>query len=177
MGRTGDDADDGWELVERAREGDRDAFGELFRRHHAAVFRVARSRVPHTLAEDVAAETFARAWVALPRYKRTGAPFVAWLYAIARNVAADALRRASRTDSHGELDDRAHDPWTGHAEAQALADALATLPEEQRQVIELKYLLGLTNDEVGAALGKKPGAVNAQQWRALRALQRALGSR
>jgi RNA polymerase sigma-70 factor (ECF subfamily) len=173
----GDDTDAGWGLVERARAGDRDAFGELFQRHHAAVFRVVRSRLPDALAEDAAAETFARAWVALPRYKRTGAPFVAWLYGIARNVAADALRRASRTDSQADLTDRAHDPWDRHADEQALAEALAALPEEQRQVIELKYLVGLTNDEVGAALGKKPGAVNAQQWRALRALQRELGSR
>ena len=177
MATTGDDAEDGWALVERARSGDRDAFGELFQRHHAAVFRVARSRLPHSLAEDAAAETFARAWAALPRYKRTGAPFVAWLYGIARNVANDAVRRASRTDGQADLEDRAHDPWVRHAEEQALADALAALPEEQRQVIELKYLMGLTNEEVGAVLGKKPGAVNTQQWRALQTLQRALGSR
>jgi RNA polymerase sigma-70 factor, ECF subfamily len=176
VGTTGDDAEDGWALVERARSGDRDAFGELFERHYAAVFRVARSRLPDALAEDAAAETFTRAWAALPRYKRTGAPFVAWLYGIARNVAADAARRASRSDGHADLEDRPHDPWVRHAEERALADALAALPEEQRQVIELKYLVGLTNDEVGAALGKKPGAVNAQQWRALRALQRELGS-
>lgn len=176
MGTIGEDAEDGWALVERARAGDRDAFGELFRRHYAAVFRVASSRLPHGLAEDATAETFARAWAALPRYKRTGAPFVAWLYGIARNVAADAGRRARRDHREPDTEDRAHDPWARHGEEQALADALATLPEEQRQVIELKYLLGLTNDEVGAALGKKPGAVNAQQWRALRALQRRLGS-
>lgn len=173
----GDDADDGWALVERARSGDQDAFGELFRRHYGAVFRVVRSRLPDVLAEDAAAETFARAWVALPRYKRTGAPFAAWLYGIARNVAIDAVRRASRANGRADLEDQAHDPWIRHAEERALADALAALPEEQRQVIELKYLVGLTNEEVGAALGKKPGAVNAQQWRALRALQRELGSR
>lgn len=175
MGTSDDDAEEGWALVERARAGDREAFGDLFQRHYAAVFRVARSRLPHALAEDATAETFARAWAALPRYKRTAAPFVAWLYGIARNVANDTVRRSRRADSQADLEDRAHDPWVGHAEQQALADALATLPEEQRQVIELKYLLGLTNDEVGAALGKKPGAVNAQQWRALRALQRELG--
>jgi len=169
--------DAGWELVERARGGDRDAFGELFRLHHAAVFRVARARLPHGLAEDAAAETFARAWVALPRYRRTGAPFVSWLYGITRNVVADGLRRGQRTESQAEPDTGAVDPWGRHDDHLALAEALAALPEEQRQVIELKYLMGLTNDEVGAALGKKPGAVNAQQWRALRSLQRILGSR
>jgi RNA polymerase sigma-70 factor (ECF subfamily) len=167
----------GWELVERARDGDRDAFGELFRAHHAAVFRLARARLPHALAEDAAAETFTRAWVALPRYKRTGAPFASWLYGIARNVVADVVRRSYRTEAREDLDGDAVDPWGGRDDRLALAEAIAALPKEQRQVIELKYLMGLTNDEVGTALGKKPGAINAQQWRALRALERLLGSR
>ena len=177
MPRRTESVEDGWDLVERARGGDRDAFGQLFRLHHAAVFRVARARLPHALAEDAAAETFVRAWVALPRYRRTGAPFASWLYGIARNVVADMVRRSYRTEARDELDGGVVDPWGSRDDHLALADALAALPEEQRQVIELKFLMGLTNDEVGAALGKKPGAVNAQQWRALRALERLLGSR
>lgn len=177
MPRPEERVEHGWDLVERARDGDRDAFGELFRAHHAAVFRVARSRLPHALAEDAAAETFARAWAALPRYKRTGAPFASWLYGIARNVVADVVRRSSRTEVRDIVDGDAVDPWSSRDDRLALTAALAALPEEQRQVIELKYLMGLSNDEVGAALGKKPGAVNAQQWRALRALERLLGPR
>ncbi len=166
--------DAGWDLVERARQGDRDAFGALFRAHHAAIFRVARARLPQAAAEDAAAETFARAWVALPRYRRTGAPFVSWLYGIARNVTADAVRRGARSEPVADPEQPARDPWTGRDDHLDLLDAIASLPEEQRRVIELKYLLGLTNDEVAAALGKSPGAVNAQQWRALRALERFL---
>ncbi|MGQ0830708.1 MAG: RNA polymerase sigma factor [Microthrixaceae bacterium] len=177
MPRDAQQSEAAWELVERAREGDRAAFGELFALHHPAVFRVARARLPHAAAQDAAAETFARAWVAIPRYRRTGAPFVAWLYGITRNVVADMARRGARTESQAQPDLPAADPWRSRDERLDLLAALADLPEEQRRVIELKYLIGLTNDEVAAALGKKPGAVNAQQWRALRTLERMLGER
>lgn len=169
--------DDGWDLVDRATGGDHDAFGELFRRHYGAVFRVARSRLPHALAEDAAAETFARAWKALPRYRRTGAPFVSWLYGIARHVVSDMARADQRTDPRQQIDTEPVDPWPAGDDGLRLREAMASLPDEQRRVIELKYLLGLTNVEVAAALGKKPGAVNTQQWRALRALERRLGQR
>jgi len=58
-----------------------------------------------------------------------------------------------------------------------LSQAMDRLPQEQRQVLELKFLVGLTNSEVAAALGKTTGAVNAKQWRALEALRRTLGER
>ena len=56
------------------------------------------------------------------------------------------------------------------AEILTLRAALDELPTEQRQVIELKYLVGMTNDEVARAMDTTPGAVNARQWRALKAL-------
>lgn len=169
--------DDGWDLVDRARGGDRDAFGQLFRRHYPSVFRVARSRLSHALAEDAAAETFARAWKALPRYRRTGAPFVSWLYGIARHVVSDMAKADQRNQPREQADEHPADPWPASDDGLRLRDAIATLPDEQRLVIELKYLVGLSNEEVAAALGKKPGAVNTQQWRALRALERHLGQR
>ena len=164
-------------VVDRARAGDVDAFGQLFRAHHPRVYRLARARLPHELAEDAAAETFTRAWKGLPRYKPTSAPFVGWLYGIARHVVIDMARADARTDLAAEVALDPHDPWLGRDDLLALADAVRTLPDEQRIVIELKFLAGLTNDEVAAVLHKQPGAVNAQQWRALRALERALEPR
>lgn len=169
--------DDEAAVVERARRGDRAAFGHLFQSHHPRVFRLARARLPHALAEDAAAETFTRAWKALPRYRSTGAPFAAWLYGIARHVVSDIARAQRRADPQAEPDAGTHDPWVGHAELDELSAALRSLPQEQRAVIELKFLAGLTNEEVGAVLGKKPGAVNAQQWRALRSLERSMEPR
>lgn len=159
-------------LVERARRGDREAFGELYRLFHAAVLRMARFHLGEA-GEDAAAETFVRAWAALPRYRVTGAPFVAWLYGIARHVVADELRGRRRVEPRERMPDRAVEDSPD--DRLALAAAVASLPEEQRRVIEMKFLLGLGNREVGAVLGKSPGAVNAQQWRALETLRRSLG--
>jgi RNA polymerase sigma-70 factor, ECF subfamily len=159
------------ELVGMARKGDQDAFGKLFLAHHGAIFRLARATLGDG-AEDVASETFVRAWTALPKYQETGAPFVTWLYGIARHVVIDELRRRSRSEPQADIDmgrvEHSHD------DRLTLAAALDGLSDEQRQVLELKFFVGLTNDEVGAALGKTPGAVNAQQWRALQALRKMI---
>src|SRR5712691_11183839 len=93
-------------LVERAREGDRAAFGELYRLCHGKVFRLVRFYLPGSGGEDAVAETFLRAWVALPRYRDTGAPFTAWLAGIARHVVADARRAGRRVEPRAELPDR-----------------------------------------------------------------------
>ena len=63
------------------------------------------------------------------------------------------------------------------AELLTLHDAIDQLPTEQRQVIELKYLVGMSNAEVAAAMDTSPGAINAKQWRALKALADVLEER
>lgn len=158
-------------LVERARRGERAAFGDLYRLYYPAIYRLARFSLGEG-AEDAAAETFLRAWRALPKYKATGAPFVSWLYGIARHVVADELRARRRTvvdpdPPQAAVEDHPDDRLD-------LLAGLARLPARQRQVIEMKYLIGLTNPEVAAALGISVGAVNAKQWRALNSLKRML---
>ena len=96
-------------LVERAQRNDCDAFGDLYRLYHGAVFRLARFHLGPG-AEDVAAETFLRAWEALPRYRNTGAPFVAWLYGIARHVVADELASRRRVEPRAEPPDQSTNP-------------------------------------------------------------------
>jgi RNA polymerase sigma-70 factor, ECF subfamily len=164
-------------LVERARQGDKDAFGELYRLYHAPLLRTARLHLGElgAGAEDAVAETFLRAWVALPRYRDTGAPFVAWLFGIARHVVLDEVARGRRVLPRAEPPDRAK-AWTVD-DRLSLAEAMERLPAEQRQVLELKYLAGLRNGEVASALGKTKGAINAMQWRALGALREILEER
>jgi RNA polymerase sigma-70 factor (ECF subfamily) len=159
-------------LVRRAQDGDREAFGELYRTHLPAVARVVRFRLG-AQDEDVVSEVFLRAWRGIGRYRDTGVPFVGWLYGIARNVAIDELRGRGRSEPRDVLPDRELDPMT--AELMTLRDAIDRLPTEQRQVVELKYLVGCTNDEVAAAMGTTPGAINAKQWRALKALVDLIG--
>jgi RNA polymerase sigma-70 factor, ECF subfamily len=161
-------------LVERAKRGDRDAFGELYRACYAPLFRVARFHLG-AAAEDVVAETFLRAWAGIERYRDTGAPFIAWLHGIARHVVADELARRRRVEPRAEPPE--HSRELSVDEQLTLAQAMDRLPQEQRQVLELKFLVGLTNSEVAAALGKTTGAVNTKQWRALEALRQTLGER
>lgn len=162
-----EEADDSRQLVDRARKGDRDAFGILYRRHYPSVYRLARFYLDG--AEDVAAETFLRAWSALPRYRDTGAPFSAWLYGIARHVVSDARRAQLRVVPSEVLPDRGvEQDGDSHL---LVASLLERLSEDQRKVIEMKYLLGMTNPEVSAHLKKSIGAVSALQWRALKSLR------
>jgi RNA polymerase sigma-70 factor, ECF subfamily len=150
-----------------AQEGDRDAFAQLYRVHLPTVSRLARFQVGAD-ADDVTAEVFLRAWRGLPRYRETSVPFAAWLYGITRHVAVDELRRRGRSEPHADVPDRSVPPIS--TDALALREALRSLPDEQRRVVELKFLLGLTNAEVAEAMGTTPGAVNSKQWRAIRAL-------
>ena len=163
-------------LVGRAREGDRDAFGDLYRLCHGTVYRFVRFHLPGTDGEDAVAETFLRAWAALPRYRDTGAPFSAWLVGIARHVVGDTHRVARRTEPRADLPDRAVEFQDQAADRLVLAEAVARLPKEQRQVIEMKFLMGWTNQEVGHAMNKSIGAVNALQWRALGRLKNLMES-
>ena len=165
------------QLVEKAKRGDRDAFGELYRLHHAPIFRMARLQLGDLGdgAEDAVAETFLRAWAALPRYRDTGAPFVAWLFGIARHVVLDEVARRRRVMPREELPERTRG-WTVD-DRLTLAAAMERLPDEQRRVVELKYLAGMRNAEVASALGKSKGAINAMQWRALGTLREILEER
>jgi RNA polymerase sigma-70 factor (ECF subfamily) len=163
------------ELARKAQKGDRGAFEHLYRSHHAAVYRLARFYLGAD-ADDAAAETFVRAWTALPNYRDTGAPFVAWLYGIARHVVADEFRRRQRMEPRAELPDGPVET-RGTEDRLDLRAAIDRLPEEQRLVIELKFLAGLKNPEIAALLGTTTGAVNAKQWRALNTLNAALEER
>lgn len=158
-------------LVERSRAGDRDAFGALYEEYRSRIFNLARFTLPHAAAEDAVGETFVRAWAALPRYRDMGVPFVAWLYGIARHVVTDALRVGMRVEPRAEPRLDEPDCRDSELDRLTLGTALEQLPAEQRVVIELKFLAGLSNEEVGRALGKSAGAVNTQQWRALAALR------
>jgi RNA polymerase sigma-70 factor (ECF subfamily) len=156
-------------FVARAKEGDRDAFGELYVRIRPAVYRLAWFHAGDVAAEDIVAETFLRAWNSLPRHRDTGAPFSAWIYGIARHIAIDEVRRNGRSEPRADLPDRGFfEPMDDRL---ALADAMERLPDVHRQVLEMKYMIGLTNLEIAAALGITTGAVNAKRYRALKSLR------
>lgn len=156
-------------LVERAQQGDKSAFGEIYEHFFKPISRLTSFYLGGG-SEDATAETFLRAWSSLSRYKPQRAPLAGWLYGIARHVVADELKRRKRAEPFADVPDSGIE--TSRDDALVLAAAIEKLPSDQRRIIEMKYFLGMKNPEVARAMKKSIGAVNAQQWRALRALEK-----
>ncbi len=180
-GRPLDDS----ELIERAKEGDREAFGELVRRYQAVAFRTAYAITRSAAeAEDAAQEGFVKAYRAIDRF-RSGAPFRPWLLRIVGNEARNRLRSAGRRE---RLALRSWDPSFGDAAPSpegaaldaerraALLVALERLNERDRDVIVLRHLLDLSEAETAAALGVRPGTVKSRLSRAMGRLRADLGA-
>jgi RNA polymerase sigma-70 factor, ECF subfamily len=163
--------DDEARLVRRARDGDGDAFAELYRRHFATVYRVA-FLVCHdaAAAEDIAQEAFLAAVRNLDRFER-GRPVRPWLARIASNRAIDWVRARNR---------RAESEFDELTAGEAVPDAgdaltlIARLPAEQRQVVALRFVLDLTPGEIAALLDLPRGTVNSRLRRGLDALGASL---
>ena len=169
------------ELAARAVD-DGDAFAALYARYVESVYRYCFHRLgERTAAEDATSLVFVRALAALPRYRERGS-FRAWLFAIAHNVVIDHARRAHRSGAgrEGPLADDFVDPAPSPEEvvvaslaADSLQALLAELPEDQRQVLELR-LSGLASPEVARLLGRSPTAIRSLQFRAVERLRRIL---
>jgi len=162
---------------------DPDATGELLRQVRVLVHRYARARLGRgygtaDAVEDATQEACIAVLNALPRYRDQGAPFEAFVYAIAARKVADARRAAERRPAPSELLVEDADPAPG-PEEQALAgedadrarDLLARLPELQREIVVLRVAAGWSAEETGRALGMTAGAVRVAQHRALNRLR------
>lgn len=165
------DARDAADLADvRAARADLAAFAPLYDRYHDAVYGYCLRRLgSREGAGDATSQTFTRAMTAIARFH--GGSFRAWLFAIARNVVIDAVRRYRPVlplDGAGDLPDRDPSPEqqaVASDQRRQLADALARLTAEQRDVVELR-MAGLTGPEIATALGLSLGAVKSLQFRA-----------
>lgn len=159
-------ADTETSLIEQAQNGDRNAFGELVRRHYQGVVLVVYRMCGDTgLAEDAAQEAFIRAWVHLPSYQpRTR--LRNWLYRIAINAALDVLRRKPEETLEDEqarmVIDQAPGPETALIEKERvvlLQQAMKSLPEAARSVLILREYGGLSYQEIANVLEVPVGTV------------------
>jgi RNA polymerase sigma factor (sigma-70 family) len=170
-------------LVARARV-DRAVFAELYRRYVDGIYWYCLGRLRETtIAEDATSQVFTQALAALPRYRdhERETAFRAWLFRIAHNVVIDAVRARRGHESLATvanlLDDRnLPEEAVILDEAQrAVWDLVATLPPEQRSVVELR-LVGLTGMEIAVVLGRSRGAVDTAQSRAVARLRTLMRS-
>ena len=179
-------------LVLRYQAGDEAAFGELYLRYFNAVYTYAKvALADHHEAEDVTQQVFMRVLGALGRYElRAGVPFRGWVFSIARNTMLTAVKarhglRLEPPDQIDSLRERDHDrepqdlkaaDTLGWLSDREIAMFVERLPEAQRQVLVLRYMLGLSGEEIAATLGRSHVAVRQLQKRALRDLERRLAA-
>jgi RNA polymerase sigma-70 factor (ECF subfamily) len=168
------------DLVDLAKEGDKDAFGELYERYVEKIYNYIYYRTGnHHDAEDITARVFYRAMAHIETYTERGVPFQAWLYRIAHNLVANWHRDRGRrkvipldefiaTSLKSESpDSQAED----NEEREALLTAIRRLPEERQQLLVLKFVDHLSNAEVGEIMGRTEGAIKSLYHRTLIALR------
>lgn len=169
--------------IARAKRGDPQAMGALYDRHHLPIFRFIRSRLnDQALAEDLTGEVFTRMVRHLPGYQPEGVPFRAWLYRIARNLIIDHHRRHHKQtlvdiDEAVDLRSTQDDPMQvaeRNLSLEKVQQALTMIDPVQREVVELRFLAGLSLREVAETLEKSVGAIKSLQHRGLKALRTAL---
>lgn len=172
-------------LVREARQGDGDAWEALYRRAHPRLLAYARRRLPSDdAARDAVSETMARAVRGLGRFRDDGNGFDAWLSGILRHVVLDAQRAAvRRRRSAGDevpdvpsLEAGPEEDLVAGFDAATVRAAFARLAEADRELLELRVVLGLSSDEVASVLGKQAGAVRMAQSRALDRLRAHLSA-
>jgi RNA polymerase sigma-70 factor, ECF subfamily len=162
------------EAAERAREGEEDALRLLYLLYADNVYGyvLAIVRDEHD-AEDVTSEVFSKLARALTHYRAGAVPFTAWLLRVSRNAALDHLR-AQRSIPRAEVHAVSEPAEPASERLADLRAALAALPTDQRQVMLLRLVAGLSPGEVAELLGRSVDAVHALQHRARRRLRSEL---
>ena len=181
---TGESARDVRKLVERAQQGDRDALEELYLLHFDRIYSYLHMSVGNRHdAEDLTTQTFLRMLESIQRFKWQAAPFSAWLFRIAHNLAMDHFRANRRWQPEEDVPEP---PGSEEASAeeeamhsigrQSMLELIETLSVEQQQVLTLKFVFNFSNAEVATILEKTEGAIKSLQHRALVSLQKQLAS-
>jgi RNA polymerase sigma-70 factor (ECF subfamily) len=169
-------------LVDRAQQGDRDALEELYLIHFDRIYSYLHVTVGNRHdAEDLTMQTFMKMLDSIGRFRWRSAPFSAWLFRIAHNLAMDHFRAGRRWQPEEEVPEPPPDEATS-AEAGALEaigrrsmlELIDSLSHEQQQVLTLKFVFNFSNAEAATILHKTEGAVKSLQHRALISLQKQL---
>jgi RNA polymerase sigma-70 factor (ECF subfamily) len=170
------------ELVARGQQGDRAALEELYLIHFDRIYSYLHVSVGNRHdAEDLTTQTFLKMLEKIGTFKWQSAPFSAWLFRIAHNLAMDHFRARRRWQPEEEVPEQ-----PGEEEPSAELEAMQTigresmlkliegLSPEQQQVLTLKFVFNLPNAEVAAILDKSEGAIKSLQHRALVSLEKQI---
>ncbi len=166
------------EVINRAKNGDERALSLIYQRYFNDIYRYTYlSAGSAELAEDLTEEVFFRVLKYIQNYDEEKATFKSWIFRIAHNLVVDYFRSKPRY-VHEALDEqlgvedgqmeRMEERIYQEEARKLLKESLNRLTDEQRQVILMKYFLGMSNLEVGEVMGKRKGAINSLQNRALK---------
>lgn len=175
------DVDDLKQVVRGAARGDQDAAAALFDHYYPRLYRYAFGRLGSSQdAEDVASEAFAKVLRGLDGFRWRGSGFEAWVFRIAKNLVVDRYRTGGREIVGNDLVDSVLPDYAHGPETEALFDEqkreldrmIDRLPEEQREVVLLRFAGELDTNEVAATTKRNPNAVRQLQFRALTNLRK-----
>jgi RNA polymerase sigma-70 factor (ECF subfamily) len=172
-------------LVERAQAGERDALEELYLIHFDRIYSYLHMTVGNRHdAEDLTTQTFLKMLESIGRFRWQSAPFSAWLFRIAHNLAMDHFRATRRwqpeeevPEPEGAIETSAEDAAFESIGRRSMLDLIENLSHEQKQVLTLKFVFNFSNVEAAKILSKTEGAVKSLQHRALVSLQKQITSR
>src|SRR5437868_3064768 len=169
-------------LVERAQKGDRAALEELYLIHFDRIHSYLHVSVGNKHdAEDLTTQTFLKMLESINRFRWQSAPFSAWLFRIAHNLAMDHFRARRRWQPEEEVPEApgSEEP-SAELEAmqsigrQSMLELIEKLSPEQQQVLTLKFVFNFPNADVATILDKTEGAIKSLQHRALASLQKQI---
>jgi len=170
------------DLVQRARQGEQEAFAQLYESHFDKIFRYVVLKIRNQAeAEDMTQQVFIKAYESIGSYQSQGVPFTAWLFRIAHNQMVDYVRKQSKKqtvplDESLQIKD---DSDVEHEvevkiEMEKVVLATAKLTKAQREVISLRFAGGLSITEAAKTMRKSEGAIKALQHSAILALRKTL---
>ncbi len=172
------------EAIVRAARGDGEAFSVLYQRYVRRIYNYIYYRTGNQHdAEDLTERVFFRALNNIQNYRNRGLPFSAWLYRIAHNLVANWYRDTKRR-KEVPLEDHAYTISRGDLpeselvklqEIEQLMAALRRLPNERQNLLILKFVERLSNEEIAQILGRTEGAVKSLYHRTLLALRDEIG--
>ena len=171
-------------LVDFAQRGDREALEALYLLHFDRIYSYLHLSVGNRHdAEDLTTQTFLKMLEAIGRFRWRSAPFSAWLFRIAHNLAMDHFRASRRwqpeeevPEPEGAIESSAEEAALESIGRRSMLELIENLSPEQKQVLTLKFVFSFSNGEAAAILGKTEGAVKSLQHRALVSLQKQISS-
>lgn len=169
------------ELIERAKGLESSAWAEIYQRHFPSIYGFVYRRVgDQVTSEDLASGVFLTALERINTFSYRGTPLVAWLFRIAHNQVVDYWRRRARMTKSSLESNEGDTQFSGKDEVELsllkedLRAALRYLTGDQRQVLLLKFIDGLSNQEIAQVLKKPEGAIKSLQHRGLASMRRYL---